>query len=180
MKTYSVLETSKILDISTRAVQKRCLKYNIRKKGNKYLITENDIQEWQKKTPPNEPRTNQTNEPRTNGSQLDVEVESLKAENKELREELQQYDIADNEQIEVFTNNDYKLFESRLMEWRTQQGTITHQKEFLVDKDAQIKYLKESNDKILQMHQLLLDNIKEQMQLNNQRNTIEAKEKGVL
>jgi hypothetical protein len=46
MTTYSVLEASKKLGISTRAVQNRCKKEDIRKKNNKYLITDSLIKKW--------------------------------------------------------------------------------------------------------------------------------------
>ena len=48
MNTYSALEASVKLNISKRAVQKRCKKDNIRKKDNKYLITDLVIDGWAK------------------------------------------------------------------------------------------------------------------------------------
>ena len=49
MKTYSAEEASVKLNISKRAVQKRCKKDNIRKKDNKYLITDLIIADWKQK-----------------------------------------------------------------------------------------------------------------------------------
>ena len=46
MKTYSVNEASEILGIKPRAVQHRCKRDNIRKKSNKYLITDEIIALW--------------------------------------------------------------------------------------------------------------------------------------
>jgi len=55
MNTYSALEASVKLNISKRAVQKRCKKDNIRKKDNKYLITDLVIEGWAKEMESNEP-----------------------------------------------------------------------------------------------------------------------------
>ena len=49
IKTYSTKEASKILGIKERAVQTRCKKDNIRKKDNKYLITDLIIADWKQK-----------------------------------------------------------------------------------------------------------------------------------
>lgn len=48
MNTYSPLEASIKLNISKRAVQKRCKKDNVRKKDNKYLITDLILDKWAK------------------------------------------------------------------------------------------------------------------------------------
>lgn len=46
--TYSVKEVSEILNISIRAVSKRCKAENIRKKDNAYLIKESHLENWKK------------------------------------------------------------------------------------------------------------------------------------
>jgi len=46
MKTYSVKEASELIGITERAVQLKCKKEKIRKKNNRYLITEEHITEW--------------------------------------------------------------------------------------------------------------------------------------
>jgi len=46
MKTYSAKQAASILGISERAVQKKCKQLNIRKKSNRYLITDKLINEW--------------------------------------------------------------------------------------------------------------------------------------
>ena len=46
MQTYSVKETAILLNITERAVQLKCKKQKIRKKSNRYLITELHIKEW--------------------------------------------------------------------------------------------------------------------------------------
>lgn len=46
MKTYSVKEASELIGITERSVQLRCKKEDIRKKNNRYLITEEHIKDW--------------------------------------------------------------------------------------------------------------------------------------
>lgn len=46
MQTYSVKETAELIGITERSVQLRCKKDNIRKKNNRYLITEEHIKGW--------------------------------------------------------------------------------------------------------------------------------------
>ena len=65
MNTYSALEASVKLNISKRAVQKRCKKDNIRKKDNKYLITDLVIDGWAKEIESSVP----TNVPSNIGTQ---------------------------------------------------------------------------------------------------------------
>lgn len=188
MKTYTVLEASKIIGVSTRAIQKKCSKEDIRKKSNRYLITDIHIENWKNKRTTNELKAN-LNEPRTN--QLDLEVESLKAEIRDLKEQLAEYDISQNERIEVFTNEDYAIFESRLKEWFTLQKELEHKEElFNVEKMSlkellehyknQFEYQKGQSERILQMHQKLIDTIEKQSAISIQRNIIEAKEKNVI
>ena len=121
-------------------------------------------------------------------TQLDLEVESLKAKIKELEAELQQYEIAENERIEVFTNEDYILFEQRLNQWHTQRQEMEHQEQiFNAEKKSlnelydhyksQFHYQKQQNEKVLEMHQKLIDVVGEQTKISIQRNVIEASDK---
>ena len=55
MITYSPLEASIKLNISKRAVQKRCKKDNVRKKDNKYSITDLILERWAKEIKSNVP-----------------------------------------------------------------------------------------------------------------------------
>jgi len=220
IKTYSTKETAEILGIKERAVQTRCKKDNIRKKNNKYLITDIIIADWKQKEEANaKPNAN------ANAKQLDIEIEALKLENlslkskvielqkeikfedevsesldyeyemqikdlekeiTELKEELSTYEITENERIEVFTNEEYSLFQERLIEWRTQQKDSEHQQELF---DAKILTLEQSadhyknsyyyqrkqNEKFINMHEKLLDTI----QLNSKegfvKTVVEAK-----
>jgi hypothetical protein len=100
-----------------------------------------------------------------------------------LKEELENastLDIADNERIEVFTEEEYNTFSERLIEWRSQRKEIETQKEYFKDLKeereylkSQIEYFKISNDKILEQHERLIEII-------GQRNRIEAVEKSVI
>ena len=57
MKVYSVKEAAKIIGIKPRAVQFRCKRDDVRKKDNKYLITDLLINSWiDKKKPQKEQR----------------------------------------------------------------------------------------------------------------------------
>ena len=65
MNTYSVLEASEKLGVSTRAVQKRCKNAVVRKKDNKYLITDLLLEKWNEEIQSNEPPS----EPLNSGTQ---------------------------------------------------------------------------------------------------------------
>lgn len=109
----------------------------------------------------------------------------------DLRAELEQYNVSDNERIEVFTNEDYQVFEQRLREWYSLQKDIEHQEQiFNVEKKSlsellehyqkQFEYQKEQSTRILEMHQKLIDTIDKQSAISIQRNIIEASEKEII
>ena len=235
MKSYSVKEASNILGIKPRAVQHRCKRDNIRKKSNKYLITDEILDNWKQRdaetnakanatsnanaTQSNEPTNQQTN-------QLDLQVQSLQLEIENLQDELDGYDSkviseyineltkADLEALEnkdinadgvkgnlVFVAKDkiyaeyeeqeYEALEQMLIEWRTLQKDIEHQEQiFNVEKKslsellehykAQFEYQKQQSEKILNIHQTLIDTIEKQNALAIQRNIIEANEKDIV
>jgi hypothetical protein len=82
--------------------------------------------------------------------------------------------------VELFSKNEYAVFEERLIQWRLQRQEIEQTKVHFAslkdEKDfikGQLEYFKISNDKILQQHQNLIDGLRE-------RNRIEATEKGVI
>jgi len=241
MNTYSALEASVKLNISKRAVQKRCKKDNIRKKDNKYLITDLVIEGWAKEIESNEP----VRDPSNSGTQelikeqeallekyevelveLDLarveikkyekdikayeeilekyeaelvewdkakvklkELDSAREEIKALQEELSDYDVADNERLELFTKEEYAVFEERLTQWHLQSQHIISQQELFESKEKglndvvslmteqadhyknQFQYQKEQATRILDMHEQLIKTIQ-------QNNFIEAKSKG--
>ena len=187
IKTYSTKETAKILGIKERAVQTRCKNDNIRKKGNKYQITDIIIADWRQANA--KPNAN------ANAKQLDVEIEALKLENlslktkvvelekeiAELKEELTTYEITENERIEVFTNEEYNKFQKRLIEWRTQQKDSEHQQELFDTKILTLEqsadhyknsyyYQRKQNERFINMHEKLLDTI----QLNSKESMIKT------
>ena len=55
MITYSSKEAAVKLGVSTRAIQKRCIKTGVRKKDNIYLITDLVLNKWAKEIKSNEP-----------------------------------------------------------------------------------------------------------------------------
>ena len=117
------------------------------------------------------------------------EYDALKTEIEALKDELSQYDIADNERIEVFTDEMYAEFEERLIDWKLQNQKIISQQETFDAKEKglndvvnlmteqadhyknQFQYQKEQATRILDMHEQLIKTIQ-------QNNFIEAKSKG--
>ena len=227
MKTYTVSEASKKLGISTRAVQKRCLKHSVRRVNNKYSITEEQLQSWKKEIQLNEQVREPANQNKT-VRELTLKVDELTKQNAQLklehiasrnykiraeeyklrikqanerlrscdemildlRNQLAEYDIQPNERIEVFTNENYKKFKQRLREWHDHDSKIKHQEElFTAEKLSlkdmlkhyknQWKYQRKQSEKILKIHQTLVETIDKQNLNILQRNFIEAKDKGL-
>ena len=85
MKTYSALEASEILKVSKRAIQKRCRADSVRKKDNKYLITQEHIDLWKEKIIYKKSlnKSEATNEPssRTKSEQLRTNSERSRTSN---------------------------------------------------------------------------------------------------
>lgn len=189
MKTYSVKETSEKLGIKVRAVQKRCRKDDIRKKDNKYLITQEILDAWSEQIKTNALRNALKNAPTHQGRA--PEISNLKQEIKDLKEELSQYDISDNERIEVFTLEDYEIFKERLIEWRVQRKEIELKDQHF---EAEIKsaeertehyknqyyYQRQLASKQLQQIEKLIETIGKQIQITTERNYIEARDKNIL
>ena len=95
MNTYSALEASVKLNISKRAVQKRCKKDNIRKKDNKYLITDLIIADWKQKEEANA-KANATSNANANAKQEVAHAIAQKVAQdkiKKLEEEIKTYDV---------------------------------------------------------------------------------------
>ena len=207
MKTYSVNEASEILGIKPRAVQHRCKRDNIRKKSNKYLITDEIITTWKELKATQNAKVNATSNaiPNANATQLDLQVQALQLENENLKQQLEDlksellgYDVKEGERIEVFTDAEYEVLEERLIEWRTLQKDIEHQeqlfnvKEELFNKENkslsktlkhyknQFEYQKKQSTKILDMHQTLIDTIQKQSTITIQRQIIEGIEKDIV
>jgi len=118
-------------------------------------------------------------------------IKALEYEVEALKNQLAIYEIEDNEVIEVFTKDEYKLFETRLIEWRFQQKEIeakaleiqevkTTAKEDVAHYKNLFEYQRKQSDRILEMHEKLIVTIGEQTQSSIQRNHIEAKDKNYL
>jgi hypothetical protein len=201
---YTIKESSKITSIPERTLSRNALKENARKIDGRYLFSGNQLKGLiERRTKAKEKKENPSPTARhspnisplsspKNTNELEVlvkENESLKMEVKMLKEDLQQYDIGDDERIEVFTQEMYEVFESRLLEWKEQNAKIKSQQEIFNAKEKglndvvdllkdqsehyknQFNYQKEQSTRILDMHEQLIKTIQ-------QNNFIEAKSKG--
>ena len=108
----------------------------------------------------------------------------------QLKNDLAKYDLQPNERLEVFTNDEYQILELRLREWHEYDQKIQHQEElFNVEKASlkdmlkhyknQWKYQRKQSERILKIHQTLVETIDKQNLNILQRNFIEAKDKGL-
>jgi len=197
---YTIKESSKITSIPERTLSRNALKEDARKIDGRYLFSGNQLKGLiERRAKAKEKKENLSPTPRhsplsspKNADELEVlvkENESLKMEVKMLKEDLQQYDIADNERLEIFTEEMYLTFEQRLIEWREQNEKIKAQQELFNAKEKglndvveimteqsehyknQFEYQKEQSTRILDMHEQLIKTIQ-------QNNYIEAKSKG--
>jgi len=122
MKTYSVNEASKILGIKPRAVQHRCKRDNIRKKSNKYLITDEIIALWKEVEAEAKAKINAKANAMLNANatqskditQVDLQVQSLQLEIESLNAELEEYDSkVISEYINELTKEDLEALENK-------------------------------------------------------------------
>ena len=190
---YSKAEVSEILNIHPRKLNRIAQKNNIQKVDNRYIFKGSflikyfdlDLSKDVEKLSKDVQDLANDIEP------LLVKIQELEAENLELKSKLSEYDIEDNERIEVFTDDEYKLFEDRLREWRIQQKELeqkaieiqevkTDAKENIEHYKNLFEYQRKQSDRILAMHEKLIHTIGEQTQNSIQRNHIEAKDKKYL
>ena len=194
---YSIKDSSKITNIPERTLSRIALANNNRKIDGRYLFLGSELEELKEK------RDKKLKALAKSSRQLDThardykdgevvskdEYDALKIENEALKEELSQYDIADNERLEVFTDEMYAEFEQRLNDWKIQNQKIISQQELFDAKEKglndvvnlmteqadhyknQFQYQKEQATRILDMHEQLIKTIQ-------QNNFIEAKSKG--
>lgn len=197
---YSIKDSAKITNIPERTLSRIALANNNRKIDGRYLFLGSQLEELIEKRLRKEKRlANPSPTARQNKSLATLkdngevvtqeQYEAIKKENKALKEELSQYDIADNERLEVFTEEMYSVFEERLTQWRFQNDKIKSQQELFEAKEKglkdvvglmteqaehyknQFQYQKEQATRILDMHEQLIKTIQ-------QNNFIEAKSKG--
>lgn len=207
---YSTLEAAEILNVKPRRLQRLAKKHYLKKVDNKYVYlgsflikhfkkiieapTDSDVQGTRTKEEIDAEMTQKIASLTDTIENLKKELQEKNKRNKKLKKRVASlkekvFKIADNERIEVFTNEEYQKFEARLKEWFTQQDQIQNQEENLrtQKRDSselikhyqnQFEYQKEQSSKILEIHQKLIDTIKDQNTLAAQRSFIEAKDKG--
>ena len=197
---YSIKDSSKITNIPERTLSRIALAENNRKIDGRYLFLGSQLETLIEKRLRKEKRlanpspTARQNKAlatlKDNGEVVTQEqYDALKTEIEALKDELSQYDIADNERLEVFTNEMYAEFEERLNDWKLQNQKIISQQELFDAKEKglndvvnlmteqadhyknQFQYQKEQATRILDMHEQLIKTIQ-------QNNFIEAKSKG--
>ena len=190
---YSKSEVSEILKIHPRKLNRIAQRHKIEKVDNRYifkgsfLITLFDL---------GVSKSVQQVSKDVEGLSKDIEpllakIQELEQQVFKLKEELKLYEIADNERLEVFTDDDYNLFTTRLKEWQTQQKDLeqkaieiqevkTDAKENIAHYKNLFEYQRKQSDRILEMHEKLIVTIGEQTQSSIQRNHIEAKDKKYL
>ena len=85
MKIYSTKEAAAKLNVLPRAIQKKCKANDIRKKDNKYLITDELLKEWNVQTSSTKDKGRRPNvQDAKELKQIDLEVQSLQLEIKDL------------------------------------------------------------------------------------------------
>ena len=201
---YSIKESIIITEMPQRTLTRIALKKGTRKIDGRYLFSgyelKSIIEQKENKRKKLATKQQTASQPlakmenlatlKGGGEQaLITENEALKLEIKELKDELSNYDIADNERLEVFTDEMYEVFEARLNDWKLQNQKIKSQQELFSAKEKglndvvelmteqaehyknQFQYQKEQSTRILDMHEQLIKTIQ-------QNNYIEAKSKG--
>jgi len=197
---YSIKDSSKITNIPERTLSRIALAENNRKIDGRYLFLGSQLEELIEKRSRKEKRLANTSPTarqnktlatlKDNGEVVSQQqYDALKTEIEALKDELSQYDIADNERLEVFTDEMYAEFEERLNDWKLQNQKIISQQEVFDAKEKglndvvnlmteqadhyknQFQYQKEQATRILDMHEQLIKTIQ-------QNNFIEAKSKG--
>ena len=185
---YSIKDSSKITNIPERTLSRIALAENNRKIDGRYLFLGSQLEALIEKrlrkekrlaNPSPTARQNKTLATlKDNGEVVTQEqYDALKTENEALKDELSQYDIADNERLELFTKEEYAKFEERLKQWRLQSQHIIaqqkdndHQQELFnvkvltLEQSAehyknQFEYQRKQNERFISMHEKLLDTI---------------------
>jgi hypothetical protein len=193
---YSISEVSEILKINPRTIQRVGKRHKVEKVDNRYIFKGSFLLIVFKDTIENlsqgvEGLSQGVEEVSQDIEPLLSKIKALENEIGALKMQLSIYEIEDNEVIEVFTKDEYKLFETRLIEWRYQQKEIeqkaleiqdikTTAKEDVAHYKNLFEYQRKQSDRILEMHEKLIVTIGEQTQSSIQRNHIEAKDKNYL
>lgn len=193
MKTFTMKEVSEMLGISYRAVRyyKDIFTNDVIQDGRIVLLSSRFIDKVRNNRKPRSPMVDKKTKVEYKNELEELTDKHKKAlqEQKEIYETrlgvLSELDYdAENERIEVFSNEEYVQFENALIDYRHQKREIElkelHFKNELASKDEivehykqQTQYQKEQSDRILSQMDNLIDAIR-------RRDTIEAVEKNVI
>jgi len=154
---YSISEASEHTNISVRTMQRLCKTYNLEKQDGGYLITGLQLKVWMQERAKPAPNDTTRHDTAIVGAQDEEEVYT-----------------------EDFTPEQYNKLQEVIEQYPIKEYEIKNLLERLQDYKNEITYLKKHSDKILEMHQRLIDNIDKLTTNSIQRNTIEAKEKDVI
>jgi len=193
---YTIKEASDIVGVSTRTLSRIAKKNNLEKIDNRYLFNGSFIlkvfaDELKELARVGESLAKDGESLAKGNQDKDLEIAALKREIEILKLNLKEYEISDNERIEVFTKDEFKIFETRLIEWQYQQKEIeqkaleiqdikTTAKEDVAHYKNLFEYQRKQSDRILQIHEKLVTSINELTESAIQRNHIEAKDKKYL
>lgn len=196
-KTYSLKEAADLLGVTYRTVRyyKDIYANEVYQDGRSIEVTERFIELVRNNRKVNEniisdkkTKKEYREELEDLQDQLEKERQKHQKETVDFKNQIEKFEgldyDQDNERLEVFTNEEYDMFEKALHEWRTQKAKIQHQeetfkiqlasKEELVDHyKNQFDYQKKQADRILNQMEKLIDAIR-------RRDTIEAVEKNVI
>ena len=193
MKTFTMKEVAEMLGISYRAVRyyKDIFTNDVIQDGRIVLLSSRFVDKVRNNRKPRSPMVDKKTKVEYKNELEELTDKHKKAlqEQKEIYETrlgvLSELDYdAENERIEVFSNEEYVQFENALIDYRHQKQTIElkelHFKKELASKDEivehykqQTQYQKEQSDRILSQMDNLIDAIR-------RRDTIEAVEKNVI
>ena len=193
MKTFTMKEASEMLGISYRAVRyyRNIFTNDVIKDGRIVLLSSRFVEKVKNITKPTEPMVDKKTKVEYK-DELEAVTNRFTKALQEQRDHYQKklgtlvdldYD-AENERLEVFTNEEYEKFEEALIDYRQQKREIElkelHFKKELASKDEvvehykqQSEYQKEQSDRILSQMDRLIEAIR-------RRDTIEAVEKNVI
>tara|TARA_R110002167_G_scaffold96789_2_gene255966 strand:- start:1248 stop:1874 length:627 start_codon:yes stop_codon:yes gene_type:complete len=193
---YTIKEASDIVGVSTRTLSRIAKKHNLEKIDNRYLFNGSFIlkvfaDELKELARVGEGLAKDGESLAKDNQAKEGENAALKREIEILKSNLQEYEISDNERIEVFTKDEFKLFETRLIEWQHQQKEIEKKETEIAEIKATtservehyknlFEYQRKQSDRILQIHEKLVTSINELTKANVQRNIIEARDKDVI
>ena len=189
MKTYSLKEASKVLGVTYRTIDyyKGVYESEVIKDGRIYFVTEAFLDKVRSNKKYLESR--ESSDPRTK-TQLIEELNKALERITELESE-DPYELAENERLEVFTNEEYALFEERLKEWATLQREIqlkdesfkvqlNSKEEIIEHYKHQFEYQRQLAERQLDQMDKLLGYLKDRNLREAERAQIEAVEKKVI